>query len=123
MRTLVLAFGLSAAAAGAWSADCDVAAGGRIFANKCGICHAAEAGAAHTVGPNLHAVVGRPAGKAPGFAYSEALAAANVDWDAGRLDAFIKSPQQAIPGTAMPFQGLKSEGDRRHLLCFLTSLQ
>jgi cytochrome c len=103
--------------------DCDLPKGARSFANKCAICHAAEAGATHTVGPNLHGVVGRPVGQAPGFTYSAALGGAGGGWDEARLDAFLAAPDKAIPGTAMPFQGLKSASERRHLICFLNTLK
>lgn len=105
------------------AADCDPAPGRHTYANKCGICHVTEAGAAHTVGPNLHGVAGRAPGQAPGYAYSEALAGLGGAWDETRLDAFLKAPQQAVPGTAMPFQGLKSAAERRQLICFLQTLQ
>lgn len=108
---------------GAMAADCNLDKGRQTFANKCGICHVASAGAAATVGPNLHGVVGRAVGRADGFTYSEALAGAGGDWDAGRLDAFLKSPDKAVPGTAMPFQGLKSETERQHLICYLQTLK
>jgi cytochrome c2 len=107
----------------AWAADCNPAQGQQTFANKCGICHVAVKDAAPTVGPNLHGVVGRPQGRSAGFPYSEALASANGTWDEDRLNEFLKSPQTALPGNAMPFQGLKSDGERRQLICFLQTLK
>jgi len=103
--------------------DCDLQKGGRSFASKCAICHVAAAGAAHTVGPNLHGVAGRAIGQADGFIYSAALAGADGSWDDARLDAFLAAPNKALPGTAMPFQGLKSAVERRHLICFINSLK
>lgn len=108
---------------GALAAECSLDKGRQTFANKCGICHVAGAGEAASVGPNLYGVVGRAVGKAANFTYSEALTAAGGIWDEARLDAFLKSPQQAVPGTAMPFQGLKSEAERRQLICFLQTLK
>lgn len=107
---------------GAPAAECNPDKGRQTFANKCGLCHVAGAGEAATVGPNLHGVVGRAVGQAANFIYSEALTAAGGVWDEARLDAFLKSPQQVAPGTAMPFQGLKSEAERRQLVCFLQTL-
>jgi cytochrome c len=118
---LVLAGALAAAVANA--ADCDLAAARRSFESKCGICHVAMAGAATTVGPNLHGVVGRGIGRSEGFAYSEALRSAGGTWTEDRLDSFLISPQTAFPGTAMPFQGLKSATERQRLICFLSSLK
>lgn len=112
---------LASCAAGA--AECDPKPGRRSFENKCAICHAAEAGAPHTVGPNLHGVVGRPIGREPGFSFAEPLARAEGQWTAQRLDEFLHAPQQAFPGTAMPFQGLKSESERQRLICYLQTLK
>jgi len=103
--------------------ECDLQKGGLTFATKCGICHVAAAGAAHTVGPNLHGIAGRGIGQAVGFTYSTALAEAGGQWDEARLDSFLTAPQKALPGTAMPFQGLKSEAERRRLICFLNTLK
>lgn len=110
---------LSVAPFAAFAADCDLQAGKQAFDNKCGICHAANAGASHTVGPNLHGIVSRPIGRAEGFVYSEALARVDGVWTEQRLNDFLAAPQKNIPGTAMPFQGLKTEPERRRLICFL----
>lgn len=106
----------------AYGGECNPAPGQRSFANKCAICHFSEAGAGHSVGPNLHEIAGRPRGKAAGFAYSEALAGAGGEWRDDLLDAFLTAPQQALPGTAMPFQGLKSAAERAALICYLKTL-
>lgn len=104
------------------AADCAPQAGAKTFANKCAMCHVTAAGAPPTVGPNLHGVVGRAIGKEAGFAYSEALTATDGPWSEARLDQFLTAPQQAFPGTAMPFAGLKSPAERQQLLCYLNSL-
>lgn len=111
---------LVSCAAGA--AECDPKPGRKTFENKCGICHVVEAGAPHTVGPNLHAIVGRSIGQAPGFSFAEPLAKAAGQWSVQRLDEFLAAPQQAFPGTAMPFQGLKAEAERQRLICYLQTL-
>lgn len=107
----------------AGAAECNLDKGQKTFANKCGICHVLAAGAAHTVGPNLHGIHGREPGKAANFSYSNALTVAGGVWDESRLDAFLSSPNTAMPGTAMPFQGLKSAGERQNLICFLQTLK
>lgn len=107
----------------AFAVDCDLEHGKRAYANKCAICHVSEADAPHTVGPNLHAVFERSVGKVADFTYSEALLQVDGQWDASRLDAFLKSPAKAIPGTAMPFQGLRSDVERRNLICFIQQLK
>ncbi|NML25921.1 c-type cytochrome [Zoogloea dura] len=104
-------------------AECDPGNGKQVFDNKCGICHLVDVSAGHGVGPNLHGVVDRPIGKADGFGYSAALAASQAVWTREALSEFLKAPQKAIPGTAMPFQGLKSESERQRLVCYLLSLR
>lgn len=122
MERLLFAFAaLMASATGA--AECNLDKGQKTFANKCGLCHVSAPGVAHTVGPNLHGVTGREPGKAAGFNYSEALAGVGGVWDEARLDAFLTSPNTAVPGTAMPFQGLKSAAERQNLICFLQTLK
>jgi len=123
MKILLFLLAAACLVATAGAAECRPAAGRQTFANKCGICHVVEPGAGHGVGPNLHGVVGRPVGRAEGFAYSEAMSAANATWEPPYLDGFLQSPQQALPGTAMPFQGLKSAADREQLICFLQRLK
>lgn len=72
----------------------------RAFA-ICAGCHDTRADLGHRVGPNLHGVLGRRAGSAPGYSYSEAMKNSGIVWDARTLDAFLASPQKQVPGTRM----------------------
>jgi len=72
----------------------------RAFA-ICAGCHDTRPGLGHRVGPNLHGVIGRKAGTAPGYHYSEAMKNSGIIWDAQTLDAFIKSPTRQVPGSKM----------------------
>ncbi len=72
----------------------------RAFA-ICAGCHDTRADLGHRVGPNLHGVIGRKAGTAPGYHYSEAMKASDIVWDAQTLDAFLKSPTRQVPGARM----------------------
>lgn len=96
--------------------------GQTLFQTKCSICHNSEAAAGHAVGPNLHGVVGRKIGSAENFVYSTAMSGSEGNWSAERLNAFLTSPATALPGSAMPFSGLKKAEDRNSLILFLQSL-
>jgi cytochrome c len=74
--------------------------GAQAFAT-CRACHSLQAGAKSVLGPNLNKLFGRKAGSVPGFAYSPALKASNLVWDAKTLDQFIAAPTKKVPGTRM----------------------
>ena len=57
----------------AQAADCNLQRGKVLFESKCAMCHSAQQGEAHSVGPNLFGVVGRLKGRAQAFDYSEAM--------------------------------------------------
>lgn len=87
----------------------------------CAACHNNDDTGQHTAGPNLKGVVGRPIGKAKGFAFSMALRNAKGRWTPERLDAFLKSPATEVPGTNMAFAGLSKDEDRAALVRYLQS--
>jgi len=99
------------------------AAKGQSVAKACGACHDFAKGGPNKVGPNLWGVVGRKYGSAPGFAYSEAMAAKSAeDWSYEALDAFLRAPKEAVAGTKMAYGGLKKDKDRADLLAYLATL-
>lgn len=101
-------------------ASADVAAGEKVFA-KCVACHTVNQGGANGIGPNLWAVVGKPHGHIPGFAYSDALKSVPGNWDFKAMDEWLKSPRAYAPGTKMTFAGLGNPQDRANLIAYLNT--
>ncbi len=92
----------------------------RAFA-ICAGCHDTRADLGHRVGPNLHGVIGRKAGTAPGYNYSDAMKASGIVWDAQTLDAFIKSPAKQVPGSKM-VNATSDPARRQAVIEYLSSL-
>ena len=86
---------------------------------QCAACHALDAGQGHKLGPNLAGVLGRKAGTAEGFGYSDAMVASGVEWNRENLDAFLASPNTVVPGTTMIFAGIGDEERRTALIDYL----
>jgi len=100
------------------AADCDAALGAAAFASKCTACHSLQVGQ-HMTGPSLHEVSGRRAGTVAGFNFSTAMSDSGIVWSAITLDAFLASPQTYVPGTVMPFGGIKNAIERAAIVCYL----
>jgi cytochrome c len=119
MRNLVLAIALIAAMPVAAQAA-DAEAGKAVF-GKCKACHQIGEGAKNAVGPNLTGVIGRKAGSAEGFNYSEAMKAYGKTWDEATFKAYIVDPKTAVPGNKMVFMGVKDPTDVDNLTAYLVS--
>lgn len=98
----------------------DAAHGKSVF-KACAACHATDN--ANRVGPGLGGIVGRKAGTSPGFRYSNAMKNSDIVWDDKLLNAFLESPKKAVPGTKMPYAGLKDATDRADLIGYLATLK
>lgn len=109
-----------AAAVAAKVASADAAAGQDVF-KKCTACHTIESGGAAKIGPNLHGVVGRNKGSAPGFGYSDGMKSKGGAWTTEDLAHFIHNPKGYVSGTKMVFAGIKDNGDLANLLAYLSS--
>jgi cytochrome c len=95
---------------------------GAAQAKKCAACHSFEKGGPNKVGPDLFDVVGRPVASHEGFAYSPALKAFGGNWDYEKLNCFIHSPKDCVPGTKMTFAGIKKDSDRADVIAYLHSI-
>lgn len=115
----VLCVGLSAPArVHAQTPPVSVAHGQMIFETRCVACHSLDS---NRIGPALGTVVGRLAGKAPDFAYSKALAAAQHRWTRDKLLAWLTNPEAVVPGQGMGYQ-VENAQDRQDVVAYLASL-
>jgi len=122
MKRLALALWLALAGApAAYAQDAQVTAGKGAFSSICALCHTAEKGR-NAIGPSLFGVVGRKAATAPGFSYSKAMTASGITWDAASIDVFITDPKARVPGTKMPYAGLKDAAKRQAIIAYLKTL-
>jgi len=115
---LVLGLGLVAAP----FVHADPTRGERVF-QRCYACHSVDPAEGKLPGPNLHCVLGRPAGLLPGFEFSPAMTEAGrahgLVWTREMLDAFLADPQRLVPGTEMSLPGLPDPTDRRDVIDYL----
>jgi cytochrome c len=98
----------------------DAAAGAVVFKSQCSICHSVVQGG-NIVGPSLFDIVGRQAGKIPGFHYSPANRDSGLTWDAATLDRYLTSPSTVVPHTIMTCAGLKDAKKGADLIAYLSS--
>lgn len=99
----------------------DLAARGEDAFRACTGCHNAGRGAPHMAGPNLHGVVGRRAGSAEGYPYSDALAGSGITWDRASLDRFLANPAGFIEGTDMVAGAVRDGETRAAIVAYLAS--
>jgi len=105
-------------------AGADLAAG-QAASLQCIGCHTVAEGEAARFGPTLFGIMDRPVAAIEGFNYSPAMAAAGAagaTWSVDYMNAFLTSPQAAIPGTTMPFGGIADEATRANLIGYLATL-
>jgi cytochrome c2 len=98
---------------------------GEIVFQKCYACHSVVPGEGGLEGPNLSGVVGRIVASAPDFEYSAALERLPAQgyrvWTELALDAFLRSPEDFAPGTAMSFVGLPHPAERADVIAYLAA--
>jgi cytochrome c len=94
----------------------------QVFNNACRTCHSIKKGD-NRQGPNLYKIIGRKAGSLPDYNYSSAMKGADFVWDEEKLEHFIASPDEVVPGNNMkPYSGLASTEDRTKVIAFLQSV-
>jgi cytochrome c len=123
-QSLKAGFGLLAATAvmvalsgNAWAQD--AAAGEKSFKKYCTACHALPSLGQNRVGPSLKGVVGRVSGTAENFSYSAALKGSGITWTEDKLETWLTSPKDMVPGTKMTFAGIKDAAERANVIAFL----
>ncbi len=92
---------------------------GKDLYQNCTSCHSIDE---NDIGPKHRGVLGRKAGTVPDYAYSSALKASGIVWDATSLDRWLTNPSALVPGTKMFFQ-LKDPQDRADLIAYLAELK
>lgn len=92
---------------------------GQDVFKACVSCHTTTRRGQRLNGPNLFDLFGNRSGLRDDFPYSDAMKAADFEWNAAKLDAFIADPQAVIPGTRMPDPGVDDPQARRDLVAYL----
>ncbi|WP_202300152.1 c-type cytochrome [Mesorhizobium sp. 131-2-1] len=120
LRAISSAAILVFAGIGAAHAAGDAALGKKVF-NRCMACH--DATTDHDkVGPHLLGVVGRTAGTAANFNYSQAMkdaGAGGLVWDEANLALYLRAPKLKVPGNKMGFSGLTNDADIANVIAYL----
>ena len=93
------------------------AAGAQLFKDHCVVCH----GRKH-YGPSLGGVVGRPAGTAAGFSYSDALKKSGLVWTEDNLRKWIADNAHLVPGTLMPHVSISDPAEQLYVIAYLKKL-
>lgn len=100
--------------------DADYARGRRTY-KLCQSCHTLPDGGQNLVGPNLYGVFGREVGAVEGFTYSTAVADAEFVWTPEKLDEWLTSPRNFLPGNKMSFAGVRKPEDRLAVIAYIMS--
>ncbi len=104
--------------------EADLSAGQAAFEANCVRCHSVSPSVPSTLGPNLHGVFARAPGGLESHDYSPAMDefAATTDmtyWIPEEVDEWLANPRSYLPQSAMFFDGLADETQRRDLIGWL----
>jgi cytochrome c len=103
-RMLVVAAMIAVSARAAAAQD---VAKGEIIFHQCMICHSVGGNAKNKIGPELDGLDGRHSGTAPNYNYSDVNKNSGIVWSERTFKQYIVDPRAMIPGTKMPFAGIK----------------
>jgi len=95
---------------------------GEAAVKVCQTCHTFEKGGPNRVGPNLYGVIGGPKAHIAGFNYSAAMKAAGGQWDYDSINAFLRNPRAAVPGTSMGYAGVTRDSQRADIIAYMNSM-
>ena len=96
----------------------DATSGESVF-KQCMICHAVGPAVQNKIGPELNGLDGRHSGSLTNFNYSDANKNSGFVWNEATFKQYIANPQAMIPGTKMPFAGLKDPKQINDLWAYL----
>ena len=116
--TLTILAGVVCATLAVAASGKDADRGRDAFDKRCTGCHALDK---IKLGPPLRGVYGRPAGKDPRFAYSDAVKNAPVTWNESTLDRWLTDTESIIPDNDMAFR-LNDPADRASIIAYLRQL-
>jgi cytochrome c len=122
-RTLLMGALMATAVVQPAFAAGDPVAGEAVF-KKCVVCHSIGEGATNRVGPELNAVLGRVAGTAEGYKYSQGLidlGAGGMVWTPETLVPWLHKPRDVVPTTKMSFAGLAEQADIDNVIAYLAT--
>ena len=112
---LLVVVALAAVAASYARAEGDPAAGKLLYATRCAACHSLEY---NGVGPTHKGLIGRRAGTAQGYTYSNALKNSSVVWEEATLSRWLTDPDKFIPGQKM-FVSVPDAKERADIVAYL----
>jgi cytochrome c len=96
----------------------NTANGANVF-HQCMICHSVGPGAQNKIGPELNGLDGRHSGTVANYSYSTANKNSGIVWGETTFKQYIANPRAMIPGTKMPFAGLKDPQQINDLWAYL----
>lgn len=99
-------------------AEGNIAAGQAAF-HLCVQCHQVGPSARSGFAPQLNGIVGRPAAAVTDYRYSKAMKNSGVVWTEEKLRAFLRDPDDVVPGTSMRFWGIRDQQKISDLLAYL----